>query len=73
MTKLRAWRQMRGMTQEDLARRAGMTHSGISRIEAGGGCTPTTARKLSYALDLEIADLVESPPQRAHGVYAVAG
>jgi transcriptional regulator with XRE-family HTH domain len=53
------------MSQEELARRAGLSHAAISRIECGAGCTPTTARKLAYALDLDIADLLENPPQRA--------
>jgi transcriptional regulator with XRE-family HTH domain len=66
LTKLRDWRQMSGMSQEELARRAGLSHAAISRIECGAGCTPATARKLAYALNLEIPDLVANPPQRAY-------
>jgi transcriptional regulator with XRE-family HTH domain len=65
LTKLKVWRQMRGMSQEELAKRAGMTHGGISRIECGVGCTPRTALRLAYALDLRVEDLVENPPVRA--------
>jgi transcriptional regulator with XRE-family HTH domain len=64
LTKLRTWREVSGLSQEELGRRAGLTHSGISRIEAGSGCHPTTARRLAAALDLRVVDLVEDPPQR---------
>jgi ribosome-binding protein aMBF1 (putative translation factor) len=47
-----AWRKYRGLSQADLAKRAGLSQVWISRIEAGGGHgTPTTRRKLAKALD----------------------
>jgi transcriptional regulator with XRE-family HTH domain len=65
LTNLRGWRYVRGMSQEELARRAGMTRSGISRLEIGAGCTPRTAMRLALALDLRVEDLLENPPVRA--------
>jgi transcriptional regulator with XRE-family HTH domain len=66
LTKLRAWRHVRGETQETLARRSGVSMGRISEIERRQGCTPTTARKLASALDIAIADLIDPPPQRAY-------
>lgn len=46
-----AWRRHRGLSQAELARRAGLSQVWVSRIEAGGGHgTPKTRRKLAEAL-----------------------
>lgn len=49
---LAAWRAYRGLTQAEVARRAGLSQVWVGRIEAGGGHgTPATRRKLADALD----------------------
>jgi hypothetical protein len=45
-----------------LSERSGISEHTISRIEHGAPLRPTTARRLADALDVEIADLMESPP-----------
>ena len=52
LTSLAAWRRHRGLSQAELARRAGLSQVWISRIERGGGYgSRGTRRKLSAALD----------------------
>ncbi|WP_313669265.1 helix-turn-helix transcriptional regulator [Sandarakinorhabdus sp.] len=52
LTPVAAWRRHRGLTQSDLARRAGLSQVWVNRIEAGKGHgTPATRRKLAVALD----------------------
>ncbi|HET9640576.1 MAG TPA: helix-turn-helix domain-containing protein [Allosphingosinicella sp.] len=49
---LAAWRRYRGLSQAELARRAGLSQVWISRIERGGGYgSRDTRRKLAAALD----------------------
>ncbi len=45
-----------------LGKRSGVAEHTISRIEHGAPLRPTTARKLADALDVSVADLMESPP-----------
>jgi DNA-binding XRE family transcriptional regulator len=52
LTSLAAWRRHRGLSQADLARRAGLSQVWISRIERGGGYgSRETRRRLAAALD----------------------
>lgn len=52
MSAIAAWRKYRGLTQAELAKRAGLSQVWIGRIEAGGGHgTPATRRKIAAALD----------------------
>lgn len=52
VSPITAWRRYRGLSQAELAGRAGLSQVWISRIEAGGGHgTPATRRKLAKALD----------------------
>lgn len=60
--RLREWRESKGETQLTLSERSGVAEHTISRIEHGAELRPTTARKLADALDVEVADLMESPP-----------
>jgi ribosome-binding protein aMBF1 (putative translation factor) len=51
LSPIAAWRRYRGLSQAELARRAGLSQVWVSRIEAGGGHgTPATRRKLAAAL-----------------------
>lgn len=52
LSPIAAWRKYRGLSQAELAARAGLSQVWISRIEAGGGHgTPATRRKLAKALE----------------------
>ena len=52
MSPIAAWRKYRGLTQAELAKRAGLSQVWIGRIESGGGHgTPATRRKIAAALD----------------------
>jgi DNA-binding XRE family transcriptional regulator len=52
LTPLAAWRRYRGLTQADLAKRAGLSQVWVGRIEAGGGYGSLKTRKaLAAALD----------------------
>jgi len=48
---------MRGLTQAELAAKAGMARVSIQKIERTGRCLPGTARKLAEALGIEIRAL----------------
>ncbi|HEX5527695.1 MAG TPA: helix-turn-helix transcriptional regulator [Solirubrobacterales bacterium] len=52
-------RKEAGLTQEELARRAGLEEADVGRIESGQR-NPTwgTVRKISYALDLPLPELI---------------
>lgn len=52
---VRAMRERRGWSQNDLAREAGMTQSAVARFEAGG-TVPTlpVIERLAHALDAEV-------------------
>ncbi|WP_182877774.1 helix-turn-helix domain-containing protein [Microbispora sp. H10670] len=52
---VRAMRETRGWSQNDLAREAGMTQSAVARFEAGG-TVPTlpVIERLANALDAEV-------------------
>jgi DNA-binding XRE family transcriptional regulator len=55
LTPLAAWRRYRGLSQAQLARRAGLSQVWISRIERGGGYgSRDTRRKLAAALDAPV-------------------
>jgi len=57
------WRLQRGLTQSDLAERAGSTRGNISRIETGGETRPTMMRKLAETLGVTPGDLMHPPPE----------
>jgi transcriptional regulator with XRE-family HTH domain len=59
--RLRQWRELRGLTQRELAAQSGVSARGIAGYEAGAGVRPNTARKLAEALDVEVASLVGEP------------
>ena len=59
---LKALRKAKGLSQEELASRSGISQSEISSIESGGRKDPalTTVAKLATALDTSLDDFVES-------------
>ena len=54
--RVRAARLARGWTQQQLARRAGLSQGGVSQIERGRRPTPhrRTLARLAEALDLDL-------------------
>ena len=52
-TTVRAWREYLGLTQEELAAKAGMTQAALSQIESGEHKTrKTTREKLARAMGI---------------------
>ena len=60
LARLRFIRERKALTQRELARRAGVSHVTIARIETGQDDPyPTTVRKLATALGVEPEELME--------------
>lgn len=61
MTKLQALRFEKGWTQQELAEKAKVTQSTVSRIEAGGeyGFNPRKAKAIADALEVKVSDIDE--------------
>jgi len=77
---LKYWRKRRGISQAELARRAGLRNEYVFRVENGRrGCNPETAQLLADLLEVELQDLRRKPddaldaepvPEPAHPVVA---
>jgi transcriptional regulator with XRE-family HTH domain len=50
-----------GMSQVDLARRAGLHPATVSHVVHGGHCSTDTLEKIAAALDVDLAELFGSP------------
>lgn len=63
--RLRTLRKARGLTQEALCERAGISRDAVTRIE-GGSRVPTidTLERLGTALGVAVSDLVHTTPPR---------
>ena len=59
---LRAWRERRGMSQEELSRLAEVTPATISRLENGAIARFGTIAKLATALQITREQLMRSDP-----------
>ena len=59
--EIRSARKKRGLTQEELARRANMSLNGLAQLEQGGRTDPhySTLSKLAVALDVSVGELLE--------------
>ncbi len=57
---IKAWREYSGLTQKELAERAGIKQPALARLEAGNS-TPraSTLKKLANAMNLTIEQLIE--------------
>ena len=59
LTRLKALRERKALTQEELAQKAGINRVTLARIETGAEPYPKTVRKLAEALGVEPADLMD--------------
>jgi transcriptional regulator with XRE-family HTH domain len=60
--KLRAWREARGLSQRELARRAGVTYVTVSRVENGHPTSFGTIADLAEGLNLDSLWQLDSYP-----------
>jgi transcriptional regulator with XRE-family HTH domain len=64
--QLRAWRALRGLSQQGLAAKSGVSRSYLARLELGQqDPTVSIVRKLAVALAVPISVLLEPPAQSA--------
>ncbi len=54
---IRAWREHLGLTQEDVARRLGITQSAFAQLETSRRPRKTTLRRVADALGIEVEQL----------------
>ena len=57
------WRDQRGFTQGQLAKRIGMNLNTVQRVEAGYPARVRTARLLASALHVHLTVLMGQPPE----------
>lgn len=58
MEKLKRLRIDHGLSQSELARRAGLTPSAVSNIEQRGSARPDTLKKIADVLGVRASELV---------------
>jgi transcriptional regulator with XRE-family HTH domain len=58
LPRLKEWREFRGLTQPELAERAGLSLRTVFNYEHEGNALPNNARKLAEALGIEVGDLI---------------
>jgi len=58
LEKLRELRVNQGLTQRQLARKAGISNTTLAKIEHGGGAMPPTLKKLAGVLGVKPVDLL---------------
>jgi transcriptional regulator with XRE-family HTH domain len=69
---VREWRKHRGLTQEALAARVGVSQETISRLERGSiAYTQSMLEALADALACEPADLIMRDPSRADAIWTI--
>lgn len=61
---LRAWRDAKLITATDLADRADVSRTALSRIEHGSNASYETIRKLATALGIAPEELLSKPTKR---------
>ena len=64
--KIKHWRQKKGLTQNQLAEKAGLTIATIGRIETGirQGTNITTLQRMADALGISLDKLLNPPKER---------
>ena len=58
---IRALLRERGMTQQELARLAGINRGTVLHIVKGGHCNTDTLERIAKALDVDVAELFTAP------------
>lgn len=61
---LRAWREWRAFEQEELAGRARVTSTTISRLEHGASARIATIARLAHALGIDRETLLREAPKK---------
>lgn len=56
---IKAWREYFGMTQTELAEKAGMKQSALARLEKSGSARTSTLKKLAEAMDISVEQLID--------------
>jgi transcriptional regulator with XRE-family HTH domain len=56
--------QEQGMTQAELARRAGVHPDTVGHLVRGGHCSTDTLEKLAAALEVDLGELFGAPPDK---------
>ncbi len=71
-TFVRQWRKYRGLTQEQLAERAGMTVSNVSQLERNvQGYSPEGLQSLADALNCEPKHLLMVDPSKDDAIWSI--
>lgn len=66
------WRKHRGLTQEMLAERVGVTPSTISQLEKGKqGFTNSTLEAFAWALNCNPGDLLMRDPTKPNNIWTI--
>ncbi len=58
---IKALLRERGMTQQELARLAGISRSTVLHVVKGGHCSTETLELIASALDVDVAELFTAP------------
>ena len=56
---IKAWREYFGLTQTELAEKAGMKQSALARLEKSGSARTSTLKKLAEAMDISVEQLID--------------
>lgn len=59
LKRIKELRKAAGLSQEQLAARAGLTHVTVGNAEKGNRVTITTATKLAKALGVQLASILD--------------
>ncbi len=70
---LARWRQVRGLTQEQLAKRSGIGRISIARIEGGSDPHVATAHRLAQALGVPLEDIFTADGKPSSALLAAEG
>jgi len=71
-TYIAQWREVRGLTQEQLAARLEMTQSHLSMLENGKrGYTQETLEAIAHALQTDVASLLMRDPSRPEAMWSL--
>lgn len=72
--RIRVWRVVHDLSQDELARRAGVTRNFVSAIERGAqGLDAVRLRRLAAAMEVDLAELLADPEPRQDRRQAMSG